>query len=325
MKPFISNPKYQQIKEQRYNMKTKFLVGLLTLSASTIVCEAITGNPSATGFGWDDYNTSTLNPAPASYLNATPNWFNQALPNSVSTPGAYNNSFANTAQWTFTLAGTLVPAATLNAFNYSAWVVNNDAYNLPNGNPAVTRTVTGDVGGANYTLNYMPGANDPGGATSATALASVHFIQVLQINASYGNDATGLQTSNSTTYCIDNLGNAGSPFYDVVGGSSGYAQMSTQKWMDDTPYTTEDKGGYGNGQSDTGPIVLSETDLFDTFIAVDMGATATTQNNVLLYGGQSWGYTFSASDVPEPGILALTCFGGIAVLIGFRRLKNRQA
>jgi len=37
------------------------------------------------------------------------------------------------------------------------------------------------------------------------------------------------------------------------------------------------------------------------------------------------GYISMLQDVPEPGILALTCFGGIAVLIGFRRLKNSQA
>jgi hypothetical protein len=37
------------------------------------------------------------------------------------------------------------------------------------------------------------------------------------------------------------------------------------------------------------------------------------------------GYISMLQDVPEPGILALACFGGITVLIGFRRLKNRQA
>jgi len=291
---------------------------LLALSLLAAVCDAKTGSPSVTSFGWDDYNTSTLNPVPAQFLNATPAWFNQALPNAVGQPNLYQNSYANAAQWTFTFAGAAVPAGDLTATNYLAWVVKNDAYNLPDGTPAVLRTVTGDVGGADYSLTYAPGAADPGGPGNAIALANVHFLQVLQITANFGNDATGVVTSTQTTNQIDNLANVNTPFYDVAGGANGtWTPMggNPQKYLDDTPYTTEDSGGYGNGQSDTAPILLSETDLFATFIAVDMGANGNTQNNVLLYGGQSWSYTYSDTDVPEPGALALLASAAIGALL----------
>ena len=232
-------------------------------------------------------------------------------------------NFNNTSQWTFTyvLAGGLVPGGEIQSFVYTAWVVNNDGYTLPNGSNAVTRTTTGDVGGANYTLNYVPVFTDPGGAQSGISLANVHFLQIVTATSYYGDDATGQVTSNATRYFLDNDGNAGSPWYDV-NFASGYAQNGTQKWIDDTRYRTEDLGGYGNGQSDATPDLLSINWQADTFIAVDNGANGNTQNNVLLYGGRNWGFIYSDTDVPEPSTFAMAGIGLALMIAGkswFRR------
>ena len=310
-------------------MKKFFLcaAGLLALSAFTTVCEALTGSPSVTKFGWDDNNTATLSPGGAPYLNATPSWFNQALPNSASQNNVGWN-FNTAAQWTFTFAGTLAPAANVGTFYYSAFVVNNDGYNLPDGNAASTYNYVGDWGGANYVLNYSPGANDPGGSSSATTLASVHFLQVVKATSNYGDDVSGQVTSTVTQYFLDirNANNtSASPFYDVSGFSSGYAQTNTQKWTDDTPYRWENQSGSGTASSDGTPNLLSITWEANEFIAVDMGTNATTQNNVLLYGGRDWGFTYSALDVPEPSVIAVAGIGGFALLIADRRFRRRAS
>lgn len=296
---------------------------ILALSVFATVCEANTGSPSVTAWGWDDFNTASVNPAGAPYLNATANWFNQALPNSSSQNNVGWN-FNTAAQWTFTMAGTLVPGANINSFVYNAWVVSQDPYNLPNGNPAQLYTVNGDVGGANYTLNYVPGANDPGGASSTITLANVHFLQVVKAISNYGSDATGQVTSTVTQYFMDNNGNANSPWYD---GNflSGYAQNGTQKWMDDSPYRFEDQdSGNTNGASADGvPTLLSINWEANTFMAVDMGATTNTQNNVLLYGGRDWGFTYSNTDVPEPSAFVMAGIGLVLMIAGRSRFGRR--
>jgi hypothetical protein len=293
---------------------------ILALSVFATVCEAKTGYPSVTAWGWDDQNTSTVNPAGAPFLTATPDWLNQALPNSANQENVGWN-FNNAAQWTFTFAGNLVSADRLSSFVYTAWVVSNDGYTLPNGNPAQTRDVTGDVGGANYTLDYVPRAWDPGGGGDKGALANVHFLQIVQATSNYGDDATGQVTSTITRYFLDGA-NANSPWYDAT-GTFGYANNSTEKWMDDTPYRTEDLGGYGDGQSDATPDLLSINWEANTFIAVDTGANGTTQNNVLLYGGRDWGFIYSDTDVPEPSTFAMVAVG--ALMIAGRSWFRRKA
>lgn len=293
-----------------------------TFFVFAIVASATTAAPTATGFGTDDWNTSTLNPFGASYLTATPNWLGSALPNSASQNNA-GWGFNNAAQWTFTFANATVAAATLQSFNYSAWVVSNDGYNLPNGNPAQTYNfANADVGGANYTLNYVPGANDPGGANSNTALANVHFLQIVQATSNYGNDQTGQVTSSVTQYFIDNNGSNATPWYDG-NFTFGYAgNNDSQKWIDDSPYRCENQGA-GGCNADGTPNLLSITWQADTFLAVDTGANANTQNNVLLYGGRNWGFMYTDTDAPEPSALWTAALGLNLLIIGVRRRRSR--
>jgi len=296
---------------------------IVTLSVFAAVSEADTAAPSVKAFGWDDFNTSTLSPFGATYLTATPSWLNSALPNSF-TQNNVGWNFNIAAQWTFAFApsNSLVASSTVQSFVYTAWVVSNDGYKLPNGNPAQTATVTGDVGGANFTLNYVPGANDPGGSNSNTALSNVHFFQIVQLTSNYGNDQTGQVASTVTQNFIDNNGNANSPWYDG-NFTFGYAQNNTQKWMDDTPYNCENQSG-GSCNADGTPNLLSSTWLFNTFIAVDLGANQNTQNNVALYGGLQWGFTYTDTDTPEPSTFAMAAIGLSLGIAGCRCVRAHR-
>ena len=302
-------------------MRTLFtaLSAIVVLSVFAPVSQADTGSPSVAAWGWDDWNTSTLNPFGATYLTATPNWLNLALPNSAS----QNNvgwGYNNAAQWTFAFGGTTVAAATLQSFVYTAWVVSNDGYNLPDRSPARTyKFANADVGGANYTLDYVPGANDPGGSNSKIPLADVHFFQIVQATSNYGNDQTGQVTSTVTQYFIDN-GTSSTPWYDGT-GAFGYVDNS-QKWMDDSPYRCEPQSG-GNCNADATPNLLSINWQADTFLAYDMGLVDGTET-VLLYGGRNWGFNYTDSDVPEPS--ALTLFATVLLaLVALARVRRWAA
>lgn len=302
---------------------------VLSLAACATICQANTGYPVATGWGWDDFNTSTLNPAPPTFLTALPSWFDDALVSSVSIPGSYSRSFANPAQWTFTFADTPVPTSDFIIYNYLAWVVNNDGYNLPDGTAAYTYTaVTGDVGGADFTLVYQPGFFDPGGPSNPiNSLADVDFFQIVEATTTYIDESTGQVTSPSTVYFVDNGFDVSTPFYNTSGGAWGYVYSpvhgNVQIFMDDTPFRTEAQGPDGSGQNDSPPDILSITWEAQTFLAVDMGADATTENNVQLYGGVEWGFTYDTSDTPEPSTLTLAGIGLALLIAGSSRLGTR--
>ena len=103
----------------------------------------ITASPTATGFGVDDNNTSTLVPFGAQYITAS-GFLNNAIAGS-----AFNN-----ANWVFQFVnGTttpFIPAGDLTINLYSAWVVTNNPVADPGGTLR-NRPVNGaDGGGANF-------------------------------------------------------------------------------------------------------------------------------------------------------------------------------
>src|SRR5437868_4841127 len=97
---------------------------------------AITATPFVEGWGFDDNNISSLNPYLASYVLTCP-WLNPALPNSASADNV-GWDFNDPTKWTFRFATNVaglntVGSDTVQSFQYSAWVVNNDPYKLPTG------------------------------------------------------------------------------------------------------------------------------------------------------------------------------------------------
>jgi hypothetical protein len=301
-------------------VRTWLFVGIALLPSTL---SAITATPFVEGWGKDDNNVSVLNPYLAAYVITCP-WLASSLPNSASGDNVgwdYNDP----TKWSFRFATNVpgqstVGSGTVQSFYYSAWVVNNDGYTLPNGNAANTYDITGDIGGANYTLNYVPGANDPGGSSSATALANVHFFQFVRTISTFQDEPNGVP-STVTRYFVDNKGSLTTPFYDQV-FASGYAGPgNSQKWMDDTPYRCENQSGTGTCNDDGPPTLVSIDWEAQVFVAVNLGANATlgTQNDVILYGGRWWGFTYTNADVPEPGFGLLSGLGVIAMALARRR------
>ena len=104
-----------------------------------------------------------------------------------------------------------------------------------------------------------------------------------------------------------------SPFYDTdyaAGASTGGGG-----WFLDRPQVPEN-------EYDTNPVVSSQ---FQVVLAGDTQSVVggVTNNAVTLYGGEWWGFNFSAVDVPEPSAGLLVMLGGSGLLF-FRRKARRK-
>jgi hypothetical protein len=278
------------------------LVLSVTLWSST--ASGITAAPTATGFGVDDNNTSTLIPFGAQYITAS-GFLNNAIANS-----AFNN-----ANWIFQFVnGTttpFIPPGDLTVNTYSAWVVTNDPVADPGGTLR-NRPVNGaDGGGANFALTYTPRAasTDPGAA-------SIHFLQIFRESLN----------GQAATFNLDN-GQAGTPFYDPGFISNIGANSS---WMFDISYDCEN-GLTGETQNNQptcmggmDEVLLSSALDFQVFVAVDNLADGV--HTVNLYGGEAWGYRYSNTDVPEPSTFTLFVAGLVGLLgYGWRHSRIRIA
>ena len=110
------------------------------------------------------------------------------------------------------------------------------------------------------------------------------------------------------------------------------ATLQNAAWLLDTPYICE--SGFsptGSGCPATTPAtdeaITSYVDMFTTFIEADMPFTdpdtkVTTTYNVL-FGGLTWGFTYTAVDVPEPGAWTLMLVGFFGA--GWRLRRRRLA
>src|SRR5262249_11480184 len=153
-----------------------------------------------------------------------------------------------------------------------------------------------------------------------TALANVHFFQFVRTISTFQDEPNGVP-STVTRYFVDNNGSLTTPFYDQV-FASGYAGAgNSQKWMDDTPYRCENQSNTGTCNDEGPPTLVSIDWEAQVFVAVNLGANATlgTQNDVILYGGRWWGFTYTNADVPEPGFGLLAGLGLTAMALVRRR------
>jgi hypothetical protein len=206
---------------------------------------------------------------------------------------------------------------------YTPWVVTSPDIKSPGGTTYNRGVVNQDAGGLNILLSYLPVDGDP---------LSVNFLQAYTI------DLNGKSLTNGT---MDN-GTAGAvPYYNKTGAAGTdnndnatvplVAALDTRAWLLDTPYICE--SGFSPGGTScpaTTPAndetITSYVDMFTTFIEADKPYTdpvsKVTSTYQVLYGGLTWGFTYTATDAPEPAVWALMLLGFFGV--GWR-VRDRRA
>jgi|GEM_PF-3059034 len=202
---------------------------------------------------------------------------------------------------------------------YTPWVVTSPDLKSPGGTVYNRGVTDQDAGGVNFLLSYLPTDGDP---------LKVNFLQAYTIDL---NDKPFAKAT------MDN-GTATGPYYNETGAAGTdkndnatvplVATLKDAAWLLDTPYICE--SGFsptGLGCPATTPAndetITSYLDLFTTFIEADMPYTdpdtkVTTTYNVL-FGGLTWGFKFTAVDVPEPGVWTLMLVGFFGVGWRLRR------
>jgi hypothetical protein len=260
----------------------------------------------------DDLHTSTLNPYPAVLVSTLPS----------TPPGQSDSINAGVAQfkmdnpadgsgpsgqaWTFDWAGAATEAkveAGITILDYYPFVVTPPAVTTASGKVFMARPPD-EQGGAVLNLKYTP---QPG----APAIENLHWIQALA--GTRRGAAVPAHLDNSPTPPTTGQGKL-TPFYDAITSAAG---------------TLADGGGYFldrprsfEQEYESNPVTSLQ---FQVVLAGDHQETVNgvVVNMVTLYGGVSWGYTYSAVDVPEPSTLLLLTLGGGGLLV-FRHGAGRR-
>ena len=252
--------------------------------------------------GVDDYNSTVLNPQPYGSI-TTSTFLNNAIMNS-----AFNN-----ANWTFNYvaAGNQIATGTPGLASpelYFAWAVTDPQATDFQGNSQGRPITNQDAGGAYFEVKYTPMA---GGDAVNNPVNNVDFLQIFSQSINGG----------PTQYFIDNGGSATTPFYvnsGFVGGTtlSGMNTLNNgignpvSDWMLDDSADCENGFSAGTCRGQIfDETVLSATVTFNDFVATD--SVAGGKHTVTIYRGDSWGYTYTNTDIPEP---ALGWISGLALI-----------
>ena len=161
---------------------------------------------------------------------------------------------------------------------------------------------TDELGGAVFNLKYTPQAGAP-------AITNLHWIQAYT-GSIYGN-AFGPILDNNPSGPYSSQTND-SPFYDTQYFAG---TLTNGGYFIDRPYVFEN-------EYETNPVVSSQ---FQVVLANDAISVVggVVSNSVTLYGGEWWGYTFSAVDVvPEPTAAALFVIGALGCFLVRRGLRS---
>lgn len=264
----------------------------------------------------DDMHTSTLNPYPMipvssiTYLghpelNGQCTWINTGLDAYDKANPTWSYQWAGVANEAKVEQGISLVGYTFKGNNYDGYdpyVVSQPDVKAANGKNYPSDISNAEVGGAVLNLKYTP----PDGAP---AINNLHWIQAYT-GSIYGK-AFGPILDNDPTQPYKGQNNAGLPFYDgtytagTLGGGGG--------WFLDTPFVTEQ-------EYESNPVVSVQ---FQVVLASD--SVQPNGNHVLtLYGGEWWGYTYTAVETPEPASCLLLTLGG-GGLFFFRRMIGRKS
>ncbi len=219
-----------------------------------------------------------------------------------------------------------------NLTTYQPWVVNSNATmnNLrgpdnSNNNRGVTDQ---DAGGVNFVLTYTPANGDP---------RTVNFLQAFSVTTASFNGGNPF-------IAMDN-GGRGGPFYNENGAAginnmgknvgnpplvipaNTPQNMNNNAWMLDIPFICESGFGGGTGCPATTPqtdeTITRYVDIFDVFIEAPQVFRGTTYQ--VLFGGFQWGFTYTATDIPESSTWAMLLVGFAGLGLASRLASRKGA
>jgi hypothetical protein len=185
-----------------------------------------------------------------------------------------------------------------------------------------------EIGGAVMNLSYTPTA-----ANGAPVINNLHWIQALggPGQTLYGAAVPSNFDTGSVAYGPQSKT---TPFYDydvVTGKPTGAAGTLANNggWFLDRPQVPEFQRPPG-AEYENNPVVSVQ---FQVVLAGDkitpadpMVPGSKIQNDVTLYGGYWWGFTYTAIDTPEPASLVIwLCLGGMSLLVYRRTRRGKSA
>jgi hypothetical protein len=283
---------------------------VLALSVSLAPSNAYGFQIAGPTFFGDDNHTASVNPFPAIAVSTIANppgqcaWINTGLNNFIAANPA-NGSGPSGQGWSYSWAGVATEAtveAGINILDYYPYVVTQPAVTAANGAAAPTGA-TGELGGAVFNISYTPTP-----ANGAPILNNLRWIQALN-GSLYGNPTGGGSPILDTPFngggspytSQSNL----TPFYDPLGFAGRYG--ANNGYFVDRPSVPEN-------EYETNPVAAVQ---FQVVLATDTTSVVggITQNALTLYGGEWWGFTYSATDVPGPSacvLLTLGAFGAFS-------------
>ncbi|HUO08000.1 MAG TPA: PEP-CTERM sorting domain-containing protein [Phycisphaerae bacterium] len=269
----------------------------------------------------DDSITATANPYPLIPVSTIPAgggtpagqcvWINTGLNNFI-TANPSNGTGPTGQGWSYSWAGVAQEAkveAGINILDYYPYVVTPpavttaDGTNYPAGAP-------GELAGAVFNISYTPTV-----ANGAPVLTNPRWIQAL----------TGVRRGTNTgtppgTPILDTPFNGGgsafvsqsnlTPFYDPLGSAGTYG--ANNAFFMDEPVINEN-------EYESNPVASVQFQAVLATVAQTVDANGITQNAITLYGGEWWGFSYSATDVPEPAACVMLMFGA-----GGLFLRRRQ-
>jgi hypothetical protein len=262
----------------------------------------------------DDLHSATLNPYPPTPVTNC-DWINIGL-NAFIAANPANGSGPSGEGWTYHWADQaqeLKVLAGIKILDYYPWVVTPPQITAapgskptpgnPNGAKVFQQGAPAEQGGAVINLQYTP---QPG----APKINNLHWIQAGE-GTIYG-EASPPHLDNNPLNLFAQSDET--PFY---GGPPGPFAAGTLAggggWFADRPFNPENEYESNPVASMQYQVILASDD-------ITRDKNGVFQNDITLYGGVWWGYTYVAVDSPEPGSLTLLGSGALGLLgYGWRR------